>query len=108
MKNLWLAVLIVITGCASSSHKVTGTLAPATSWDEIKVYYSLPANAKVIGTIYADSFSGATYEQASGDALDKLKREAAKLGANGIVINPSDDKVLSGAELDGKAIFVSP
>jgi streptogramin lyase len=108
MKSLALAVLILITGCSTSSHKVTGMLRPATASDKIWVYYSMPQSAKVIGTIYADSFNGATLQQASSNALEKLKMEAAKLGANGIVVNPSDEQALDGAELDGRAIFVEP
>jgi hypothetical protein len=108
MKNLALAVLVFITGCTTSSHKVTGTLRPEVPAKAVKVYYALPANAQVIGLVSADSFGGVDLEQATDDAVNKLKTQAGRLGANGVFINGSGDKPLSGAKVSGEAIYVSP
>jgi hypothetical protein len=116
MKNIALAVLILVTGCCSNSHKANGTSGAVVAWDKVQVYYSMPDNAKVIGTIYANSFNGTTGNtfggappnQNTGNALDTLKQQAANLGANGIVINPSDEKGVNNTDLAGKAVFVSP
>jgi hypothetical protein len=108
MKNLLLAVLVLITGCCTGSHQAKGTAQPVVAWDKVNVYYSMPPNAKFIGTIYAHSFSDGTLPPTTGDALGTLKKEAAKLGANGVVVNPTDENFLNSAELDGKAIFVAP
>jgi hypothetical protein len=105
---LTLAVLVLLSGCATSSHKVTGTLRPEVPPDTVKIFHAMPPHAQVIGVVTADSFAGVDLKQATDDAISKLKDQAGKLGANGLVINVSQDKPLSGAELTGQAIYVSP
>jgi len=108
MKNLTLAVLVFITGCATSSHQVTGTLRPQVPPEAVKVYYALPANSEVIGMVSADSFGGVDLQQATADAITRLKEQAGRLGANGLFINGVQDKPLNGATVNAEAIFVSP
>ncbi len=109
MKNLALSVLIILAaGCATSSHKVTGPLHPQVPPEAVKVYNVMPAHAEVIGMVSADSFGGVDLQQATDDAVVKLKAQAGRLGANGIFINGLQDKPLSGAKLNAEAIFVSP
>lgn len=108
MKNFTLAVLVLITGCATSSHKVTGALRPEVPAADVKVYYVMPANYQLIGLVTADSFGGVNLQQATEDAVNKLKTQAGRLGANGVFINGTADKPLSGAKVNGEAIFVSP
>ena len=109
MKCFVFAILILITGCVTSSHHVTGTLRPAIPQDEVKVYDAVPAHSKTIGTVSVTSFQCTPWQDAYVGALEELKMEAAKLGANGLVIvdygNPKDGE-LNGATIDGKAIFV--
>jgi uncharacterized protein YbjQ (UPF0145 family) len=109
MKNLVLAVLMLVTGCVTSSHHVTGTIRAAIPQDEVKVYDTMPENSKAIGTVSVTSFQSMPWEDAYVGALEELKMEAGKLGANGLVIidygNPNDNE-LDGATIDGKAIFV--
>ena len=108
MKNLTLVVLVLLIGCSTSSHKVTGTLRKQVPADAVKVYYTLPPRAQVIGTVAADSFGGVDLQQATADAVTKLQTQAGRLGANGIFINGSQDRPLSGAKISGEAIYVSP
>jgi hypothetical protein len=108
VKNVALAVLMMVAGCTTGSHKVTGTLRPATFANQIVVYYQMPPHSKIIGRVSADSYGGVTLQNASDDALDQLKLEAGKLGANGIVLDNSNDQALGGAQVRGNAIFVSP
>ena len=107
MKNLTLVVLVLLIGCSTSSHKVTGTLRPEVPPDAVKVYYTLPPHAQVIGTVTADSFGGVDLQQATADAVTKLQAQAGRLGANGVFINGSQDHPLSGAKISGEAIYVS-
>lgn len=108
MKNLTLAVLVLLTGCATSSHKVTGSLRAEVPVTDVKVYYVMPANSQLIGLVTADSFGGVDLQQATEDAVNKLKMQAGRLGANGVFINGTASKPLSGAKVNGEAIFVSP
>jgi hypothetical protein len=108
MKNLALAVLVLVTGCTTGSHKVTGKLRPQIPAEEVTVYSKMPAHSTVVGMISADSFGGVDLQQATGDAVNKLKAEAGRMGANGVFINGLQDRPLSGAKVNAEAIFVSP
>jgi uncharacterized protein YbjQ (UPF0145 family) len=108
VKNLVLVVLMMVAGCTTGSHKVTGALRPATPAGQVVVYYQMPSHSKIVGRVYADSYGGVTLQNASDDALDQLKLEAGKLGANGIVLDNFNDVALGGARVRGSAIYVSP
>jgi hypothetical protein len=108
MKNLTLAVLVLLVGCTTSSHKVTGDLRPSVPPDAVTIYSVMPAHARVIGTVAAESYGGIDLQQATTDAIDRLKIQAGHLGANGLFMDISQDKPLSGAKVSGEAIYVSP
>lgn len=105
---LAVGALALLTGCATGSHKVTGTIGPAVSSDKVMIYDTMPANAKIIGTVSAHSFGGLTAANAHNFALAKAKREAGALGANGLVVENVADIALDGARVRGDAVFVSP
>ncbi len=89
------AAIALLAACASappSSHVLTGTKRPAIEAAQVKVYASAPANAEQVAVIEASSRdSGARTEQAMMDAVIALmKEEAAKLGANGIVLQRTE------------------
>ncbi len=107
MKIYHLAALILLTGCTTSLHQVTGTLRTPVAPDQVMVYHAMPENSAVIGTVSAVSFGGITLRDAQHHAMDKVKLESGYLGANGIVIDDSDDEALCGAQVQGEAIFVS-
>ena len=109
MKNLLFAVLILVTGCVTSSHHVTGTVQPAVPQGEVKVYDTMPAKSKTIGTVSITSFKNMPWQDPYVVALEELKIETGKLGANGLVIldyGSTNYTELNGATIDGKAIFV--
>jgi hypothetical protein len=111
-----------ITACASGSAIVTGnTRAPIAS-EQVKIYLEPPADFEVIGLVSASSDAGWT-EQGSVDyAIGELKNQAAKLGANGVLLVSSGDKTttviggygtgflyaipVTAKTVQGKAIFV--
>jgi hypothetical protein len=111
-----------IAACASGSAIVTGnTRAPIPS-EQVKLYLEPPADFEVIGLVSASSDSGWT-EQGSVDyAIGELKNQAAKLGANGVLLVSSGDKTttvvggygtgilyaipVTAKTVQGKAIFV--
>jgi hypothetical protein len=103
-----LAFLVFITGCTSGSHKVTGTLREPVPPEAVKIYAAMPPHAEVIGLVSADSFGGTTLQDANQDALQKLRIEAGRLGANAIVIDGGNDKPLDGAQIKAKAIYIAP
>lgn len=111
MKNIAFAVLILVIGCVTSSHRLTGTARSPISADQVKVYDRTPENSKLIGTVSATSFRGLTLHDAQDDAVQELKIEAGNMGANGVVLTSpdgSDDNECAGAKMEGSAIYVSP
>ena len=95
--TLVLAAATLLASCAStppSSHVLTGSKRPAIDTAQVKVYASPPADAEQVAVIEASSReSGAHTEQAMMDAIIALmKEEAAKLGANGIVLQRTETK----------------
>lgn len=87
-------LLASCAGSPPSSHVLTGTQRPAIDPAQVKVYASAPANAEQIAVIEASSRdSAAGTDQAQIDAVIALmKAEAAKLGANGIVLQRTETK----------------
>jgi hypothetical protein len=87
-------LLAACAGTPPSSHVLTGTKRPAIDAAQVKVYASVPANAEQVALIEASSReSGARTEQAMIDAVVALmKDEAAKLGANGIVLQRTETR----------------
>lgn len=75
-----------MVSCASGSVILTGTKRPPIEPSLVKLYSEAPAEYEVIGIVSASSDSGWT-EQGSVDyAIKELKNQAAKLGANGVII----------------------
>lgn len=109
MKSLAVFIsLVLLTGCITGSHVLTGVAHPQTTPDSIKIYSEMPTKAEIIGIVSAMSNASFTWQQAKDQAIEELKKQAAKIGANGILLTDSKDDYYSGAQVTGKAIFVSP
>ena len=97
--NMYLKLLLyffigfIIIGCAASSHIVVGQTRPAISPTEVKLYSKSPEKYDEIAVIDASSKnSWAVTDQGKVDiAIERLKEEAASLGANGILIQLTGD-----------------
>ena len=108
MKTLFSAVLVagVLAGCASSSQILSGKTRPAIQADAVKIYTKAPENSEEIAWITgtASVLGVASVDQDA--ALDSMKRRAAKLGANGLLVTDTTADVWSGATVKGRAIYV--
>ena len=95
MKKLFaLSVLIFyiatsLAGCSGRSHIIVGNTRPAISPSEVKIYIHPPKQFEEIAIIEGTSQSSwAATDQGKTDvAMERLKEEAASLGANGILLN---------------------
>ncbi len=105
--------------CASGTALVTGTKRDAITPDEVTIYSELPENYEIIGIVSASSAWGWSQQDSLNYAIHELKKQAAKIGANGIVLE-SQHKTINGyvysngvmipetaQNVSGKAIFVS-
>jgi hypothetical protein len=112
------AIVLTLGGCASGSAIVTGkTKAPVTP-NEVRLYLEPPAAFEVIGLVSASSDSGLTDQQSVDYAVAELKKQAGKLGANGVLLMSSGESTsgyvvgssyaipVIAKSVQGKAIFV--
>jgi len=83
---------IIIAGCATGSSIITGEKRPPVDPSTVKLYLENPARYEVIGIVTASSDSGWTEQQSQNYAVKELKKQAAKLGANGVLITGTGEK----------------
>lgn len=91
------STMLLTGGCTSPSLVKTGTPREAIDPEDVKIYLEEPSAFEEIANLEADSKGKMVRsEQEKVDvAIDRLKRSAAKMGANGIIIvriatSPSD------------------
>lgn len=87
------AVALILAGCSTSSHVLVGEARPSISPDEVRVYMQPPAHYEQIASINANSSASfaITGQQNMDKALERMKAEAAKVGANGILLQGVQD-----------------
>jgi hypothetical protein len=91
--QMFLLAVVTLTGCAPSTHVLVGTARPPISPAEVKIYSSPPANYQEIAVLDASSKSafGAGGQKSVDKVVERLKIEAAKLGANGVILEGFQD-----------------
>lgn len=77
---------VIALGCASGSILVTGTTRTPTLPSQIVLYTTPPPEYELIGSINASSDAGLNLKGSLNYAVKRLKKEAAKVGANGVII----------------------
>ncbi|MBU2320306.1 MAG: DUF4156 domain-containing protein, partial [Gammaproteobacteria bacterium] len=79
---------VLLFGCSSGSHVVTGQQLPELEVEQVTVFEEVPAfDYKVIGTVRASSDNGFTEDSRKEKATQELKEQAAKIGANGVILD---------------------
>jgi hypothetical protein len=84
--------MLAFAGCASGSAIVTGTPRPLVAVDQVKIYLEPPSEYEVIGIVNASSDAGWTEQGSMNYAIEELKKQAAKLGANGVLLVSTGEK----------------
>ena len=91
--SLLLFSLFVTKECYPVSHIIVGETQAPLDYTNVKIYTDFPDNYEKIAIVEASSdlaFKDLsiefTHQQKTNKALERLKKEAALLGANGIVI----------------------
>jgi hypothetical protein len=96
-----------LAACATGSAIVTGTKRPPLNPGQVKLYAEPPAKYEAIGVVSAASGSGFTAQGSEDYAVQELKNQAAKLGANGVLLEATSYVGAVGQRVTGKAIFVT-
>ena len=86
MRTLIALLLLTLAGCASTHHVMLGQARPAIDPAQVKVYQVPPKTYEEIARLDAKSGVGFGTQGQINSAIDKLAREAAKLGANGVIL----------------------
>jgi hypothetical protein len=84
----------LLAGCAGSSSRLIAPARPAISPGEVRIYRTPPRHYQEIAVLDATSaarlFHGTL--QGENEALERLKEEAAKVGANGVLLTLVGDR----------------
>lgn len=87
-----LLVVLMLAACAGPSRVLIGTPRPPIDPSQVQVYGNVPGNAEQIAIVEAAGSAFTIGSQARTDALiEKLRAEAAQVGANGIVLREMGD-----------------
>lgn len=84
-------MLITLACCASSSVTVTGITRAPISPDHVRVYTMAPASFQEVAQLRATGNSVGGGERAAEKVIDEMKLAAAKLGANGLLLEDLSD-----------------
>ena len=96
-----LLTLLALNGCATSSSVVTGETRPAIEVDDVKVYQTPPKAYSEIAILEANSKRSMEFsdEGKLEAAIARLKEQAAKLGANGVLLTEFENAQGGGISL---------
>jgi hypothetical protein len=88
-----IALCGLLAACASPGPVMLGPARPAIAPDQVKIYWSPPATYEPIADLNASSHSVFTPggQQVMEKVIAQLKLEAAKLGANGLMLEGFSD-----------------
>lgn len=81
-----LGVLLAVTGCASTSRVMLGQTRAPTDPALVQIYSTPPPGSIEIAQLESTSAAGFGTQGQTDAAVMRLKKEAAALGANGVIL----------------------
>ncbi|NIO42544.1 MAG: hypothetical protein GTO41_21810 [Burkholderiales bacterium] len=94
-----IALMVLVAGCTTGlgsingSGNVTGTQRAPTDPAQVKVFLEAPPSYEVIGFVEARVTGGRTTQESQNYALAELKKQAAAIGANAIVLRAAGTEI---------------
>ena len=88
-------LIAALSGCASSQVAIVGQARPAISPDQVQIYLQPPVSKyQEIANLSASSRGFFSFSAAAkiDQVIERLKEQAAKLGANGILLHGVGDQ----------------
>jgi len=95
---------LLVVACASGTALVTGAKREPTNPATIRIVHMMPEGADVIARVEASSDGGLTNQGSLDYAVEELKKQAANVGANALVITSTGNS-LRGKSVTGLAVF---
>jgi len=80
------AMLLTVAGCASTSKVMLGRARAPIDPSQVQIYSMPPAGSQEIAQLESSSAVGFGTQGQTDAAVARLKREAAALGANGVIL----------------------
>lgn len=80
------ALLLLLAGCAGVSRVMLAAPRPAIAVEQVRVYQVPPKRYEEIARLDASSAIGFGTQGQANAAINRLRREAAKLGADGVLL----------------------
>lgn len=77
---------LLLAGCASTHRVILAPPRPAIAVEQVKVYHVAPKRFEEIARLESSSAIGFGTSGQTDAAIARLRREAAKLGANGVLL----------------------
>ena len=84
--------IFMLHSCATGTALVTGTERTPINPDAVKLYLKEPSRYEVVAIVKASSDAGWTAQGSQDYAVEELKNQAAKLGANGVLLGSTGEK----------------
>ncbi|MBM4891670.1 hypothetical protein [Vibrio diabolicus] len=99
-KTLTLSITVFLVGCASGSAIIVGEARPPIEPQAVTLYLDAPLSYEKIALVSAASNAGFTKQDSVNYAVEELKKQAAKLGANGVILQAtaSNSSVMLGGQ----------
>jgi hypothetical protein len=93
LRGMFLVAVALLAGCASTAPVIVGKTRPPISPDEVKLYLSPPPSFEDVAMLnaVADSAFKPGGKEQQDKIIAQLKDQAAKLGANGILLEGFSD-----------------
>ena len=109
IKKFVFLIVMFLVGCVPVSHIIVGDTREPIDPSKVEIYLDYPEQYEKIALIDAGSnfaFKDPVilfdWQSKMDKATERLKIEAAKLGANGILIINTDNKIYQSTSSDGK------
>jgi len=93
LSTLAIALIVTVSGCATSSQTLTGSPRAPLLPSDVRVYTQAPQSFEEIAVLNASrkSVSSAGGERAIDKMIESMRSQAAQLGANGLLLEDFSD-----------------
>lgn len=88
-----LLMIPLLNACASGSSIITGAVRTPLEINQVQLYLVAPEKYETIGIVKASSDVSWMGQDSQHYAVEELKKQAAKLGANGVLLVTTEKKV---------------
>lgn len=83
---LSVSLAVALAACASTHKTMLGAARPAIAVSQVRVYQAPPRRYEQIAQLESSSAIGFGTQGQTNAAIERLRREAAALGANGVLL----------------------